>query len=76
MPGLPDTVKDQSKEATDCCDAKGHAVLASDVAWKPEYVTGLVVRKPGVGDAQEERAKELSRRGIDGKGSDDIFYLE
>lgn len=54
-------------EVTDCCDAKGQAILTSEVGWKTDYIAGLVVGHSGIGAAQEARARELSRRGTDGK---------
>ena len=58
------------KEAEDghCCDAVGQHVLASEVqAWSLSYVRALVLQEPGKGEAQEERARELSRVGTDGE---------
>lgn len=67
-----DAVIEQKEKAEDsnCCDAIGQHVIVSEVqAWNLTYVKALVLRDfvGEKGDAQEERARELSKFGTDGK---------
>lgn len=63
---------EQKEKAEDshCCDAIGQHVIVSEVqAWNPTYVRAVVLRDlvAGKGEAQEKRARELSKVGTDGK---------
>lgn len=67
-----DVANEQKEKAEDshCCDAIGQHVIVSEVqAWNPAYVKALVLRDSvgGKGEAQEARARELSKVGTDGK---------
>lgn len=60
----------EAREDADCCDVVGESVLTSEIdAWNVSYLADQVFGTPGVGEAQEKRARALCK--FDKKG--DVF---
>lgn len=61
------TQQEKTKEDADCCDVVGQSVLTSEIdAWNVSYLADQVFGTPGVGEAQERRARALCKTGEKG----------